>query len=179
MIELLLLALALSMDAFAVSLGLGAKHTLKPVKLAVLAALYFGVFQGLMPLIGYFGGREILDFASGYTRWIAFGLLVLIGAKMIHESISDAVDEEVKCITQKLLFMLGVATSIDAMAAGFTLGLIDVSPLLSCLIIGLTTALVSFVGVFVGARSGAALESKAEILGGTVLILIGFKMLLF
>ena len=75
--------------------------------------------------------------------------------------------------------MLAIATSIDAMAAGFTLGLIDVNPLLSCLIIGLTTALVSFIGVFVGARSGAALESKAEILGGTVLILIGFKMLLF
>ncbi|WP_105198949.1 manganese efflux pump MntP [Pseudoalteromonas sp. T1lg10] len=179
MIEVFILAVALSMDAFAVSIGLGSKHTSLTRSLALKAGVYFGLFQGLMPLIGYLGGKGVLGWVDAYAHWIAFGLLLLIGAKMIFEALSEGIEEDITQITHKVLLLLAIATSIDAMAAGFTLTLLDVHPLLACAIIGAVTLVFSFVGVFVGARSGTWLESKAELLGGVVLILIGFKILLF
>lgn len=110
---------------------------------------------------------------------LAFALLLLIGVKMIYESFSEGIEEDIKKITHKVMFILAVATSIDAMAAGFTLTLIEVNPLIACAIIGVTTFIFSLVGVFIGAKSGTLLESKAELLGGTILILIGLKILLF
>ncbi|MDY6798332.1 MAG: manganese efflux pump MntP family protein [Pseudomonadota bacterium] len=177
MIEVLVLAVALSMDAFAVSIGLGSKHSRKASSLAWMAGLYFGLFQGLMPLIGYLGGRGVLGWVEAYAPWIAFFLLALIGGKMIYESLSEGVEEDVAIITHRVMLTLAIATSIDAMAAGFALTLLDVAPLLACLIIGATTFLFSIVGVYIGTRSGTFLEGKAEFLGGVVLILIGFKML--
>ncbi|HCW91235.1 MAG TPA: manganese efflux pump MntP [Marinobacter sp.] len=177
MIEVLVLAVALSMDAFAVSIGLGSKHARKASSLAWMAAVYFGLFQGLMPLIGYLGGKGVLGWVEAYAPWIAFILLVLIGGKMIYESVSEGVEEDIAIITHRVMLTLAIATSIDAMAAGFALTLLDVAPLLACLIIGATTFLFSIVGVYIGTRSGTFLEGKAEFLGGVVLILIGFKML--
>ncbi len=177
MIEVIILAIALSMDAFAVSIGLGAKKNVPG--LALKAGLFFGVFQALMPLIGYLGGKGALGWIESYTHWIAFGLLVLIGAKMIYEGVQEGIEEDIETITNKVMLILAIATSIDAMAAGFSLTLLDANPYLACLVIGVITCVFSMAGVHVGRKSGTWLESKAEIFGGTVLILMGFKFLLF
>ena len=191
MVALLLLALALSMDAFAVAIGLGAKHRYGTAKIAVMAGVYFGVFQGVMPLIGYLGGRSILGFIAHLAPWIACIILVGLGGKMLYEALSsDSEEDEVPhsdgldvansgvVVTHKTMTTLAIATSIDAMAAGFTLNLIPVNAWLSCLIIAVVSAVFSFFGVFLGKQSGTWLESKAEIFGGLVLIGIGLKMVL-
>ena len=191
MVALLLLALPLSMDAFAVAIGLGAKHRYGTAKIAVMAGVYFGVFQGVMPLIGYLGGRSILGFIAHLAPWIACIILVGLGGKMLYEALSsDSEEDEVPhsdgldvansgvAVTHKTMTTLAIATSIDAMAAGFTLNLIPVNAWLSCLIIAVVTAVFSFFGVFLGKQSGTWLESKAEIFGGLVLIGIGLKMVL-
>ena len=178
MIEVVILAIALSMDAFAVSIGLGSKKNRKATSLALMSGLYFGIFQALMPLIGYLGGKGVLGWIEDYAHWIAFGLLVLIGGKMIYESFAEGVEEEIAIITHKVMLMLAVATSIDAMAAGFALTLLDANPFVACLIIGVVTFAFSWAGVMIGNRSGTWLESKAELFGGIVLILIGLKVLM-
>jgi len=180
MIEVVLLSVALAMDAFAVSIGLGSKEEKQKLgPLALKAGLWFGLFQALMPLIGYLAGRGVLGWVETYAHWIAFGLLLLIGGKMILESFAEGVEAEIKAVTTKVMLMLAIATSIDAMAAGFSLTLLAVNPWLACLMIGWTTFLFSGIGVYVGFRSGTWLESRAELFGGIVLILIGFKILLF
>ncbi|MFT7879891.1 MAG: manganese efflux pump MntP family protein [Sulfurimonas sp.] len=179
MLELFILAVALSMDAFAVSLGLGAKQlTSDTKKLAVKVGLFFGFFQGFMPLIGYLAGVGLSSFIESIDHWVAFVLLALIGSKMVYESFGEPVEEEVSVITNKVLLILAIATSIDAMAAGFTLTLMESSIATSIIVITLTTFVFSYVGVVMGARGGAFLESKAELLGGIVLIGIGAKILI-
>lgn len=174
MFEVIVLSIALSMDAFAVSIGLGSKGDIKG--LGLKAGLYFGAFQALMPLIGYLAGRGVLGWVEGYAPWIAFALLAAIGAKMIYEGLHEGVEESICIITNRMMLTLAVATSIDAMAAGFSLTLLAVDAWLSCAIIGLTTFGFSWAGVKIGNRSGTWLEDKAEIFGGTVLILIGLRM---
>jgi len=175
MFEVIVLAVALSMDAFAVSIGLGSKGDTRG--LGLKAGLYFGVFQALMPFIGYLAGRGVLGWIEDYAPWIAFGLLALIGAKMIYEGLSEGIEEDIEALTHKMMLLLAIATSIDAMAAGFSLTLLEVNAYLACAIIGVTTFAFSWAGVRIGEKSGTWLESKAEIFGGTVLILIGVKML--
>lgn len=179
MFEILILSLALSMDAFAVSIGLGIKENQNIKVLAIKAALFFGIFQAFMPFIGYIGGIGLQEYIYGFDKIIAFALLLLIGAKMIFEAVNENVEEEITKISNKILLTLAIATSIDAMAAGFTLHLFEMNPYISLLIIGITTFIISYIGVYVGSRGGEKYESKAEILGGIVLILIGFKILLF
>ncbi|GHE88220.1 manganese efflux pump MntP [Thalassotalea profundi] len=179
LLEVLALAIALSMDAFAVSLSLGAKRTQPVMSVAILSAIYFGLFQAIMPLIGYAGGMGILGWVEHYAPWIAFVLLIAIGSKMIYESFGDHDNRAISKITHKLMFILAIATSIDAMAAGFTLTLIDFDPYFSCFLIGITTFVFSGVGVYIGKISGTWLESKAEFFGGLVLIFIGIKILIF
>ncbi|MCW8856181.1 MAG: manganese efflux pump MntP family protein [Kangiella sp.] len=178
MIEVVILALALSMDAFAVSVGLGSKPVASHKRLAVWAAIYFGLFQGLMPLVGYLGGKGLLGWIEVYAPWIACLLLLFIGGKMIFEAFSEGIEDDISQITQRVMLTLAIATSIDAMAAGFALNLLQVNALLACLIIGLVTFVMSAIGVYIGKRSGTWLESKAELLGGVVLILIGIKIVL-
>ena len=178
MLEVIILALALSMDAFAVSIGLGSKHVVNAKSLSVSAAIYFGVFQGIMPLIGYLGSQGLFGLIGSFAHWIAFILLLFIGAKMVFEALSEGIEEDFAKITPHVMLLLGLATSIDAMAAGFSLTLMDFPPLLACLIIGFATFIFSFLGVHIGAKTGTWLESKAELLGGVVIILIGFKILL-
>ena len=195
MIEVLLLAIALAMDAFAVSIGLGAKLGTKQshyvLKLAVLAALYFGIAQGVMPLIGYLLGAVMLGWLASAAPWIGAIILVGLGAKMLYEAlkpedrdelIDPATEEESvgpsERVSGRVMLSLAIATSIDAMAAGFTLNLLSVNALLACLIIALVTAGFGFFGVYLGRQSGTWLEDKAEILGGLVLIAIGIKMVL-
>lgn len=179
MIEILILAFALSMDAFAVSIGLGIKNKNDIKILALKVGLFFGIFQALMPFIGYLGGIGLKDYIQGYDSIIAFVLLLIIGGKMIYEAFNENVEEEISIVSNKVLLTLAIATSIDAMAAGFTLHLFDLNVYLSLLLIGVITFIMSYVGVYVGSKGGEKYESKAEILGGVVLILIGFKILLF
>lgn len=171
------MAIALSMDAFAVSIGLGAKRC-ETTHLGCLAGLYFGTFQALMPLIGYLGGRGVLGWINTYAHWIAFSLLTLIGVKMLYESWRPDREADFAVFTHRMMLILSVATSIDAMAAGFSLTLINFNAYLACLIIGATTFVFSWCGVKIGRNSGTYLENKAEFFGGSVLILIGVKILL-
>lgn len=166
------------MDAFAVSIGLGAKRKKDAKKNALMAAGYFGFFQALMPFFGYWGGKGVLGWVASYAPWVAFLLLALIGAKMIYESFNAGIEEDLKNITHQVMLILAIATSIDAMAAGFVLPLLNVNVIFSCAVIGIITYLFSYAGVLVGAKSGTKLENKAELFGGVVLILIGFKILL-
>jgi putative Mn2+ efflux pump MntP len=175
MLEVIILAIALSMDAFAVSIGLGSKGDSKG--LGLKAGLYFGTFQALMPFIGYLGGKGVLGWVESYAHWVAFGLLALIGSKMIYESLQEGIEEDIAALTHKMMLVLAIATSIDAMAAGFSLTLLEVNAYLACAIIGATTFAFSWVGVRIGEKSGTWLESKAEMFGGVVLVLIGIKML--
>lgn len=178
MIELIILSIALSMDAFAVALGLGTKQTTTNYSLALKVGLFFGFFQGFMPLVGYFAGIGVSNFIETIDHWVAFILLALIGGKMIYESFGEPIEEEIAIVTNKVLLLLAIATSIDAMAAGFTLTLMITTVTTSVLTIGLVTFIFSYIGVLIGLKGGAFLESKAELLGGVVLILIGLKILL-
>lgn len=177
MIEILIIAVALSMDAFAVSIGLGAKHNSKIIHLSLMSAVYFGLFQGLMPLIGYLGGKGLLSWVASYASWLAFFLLLLIGIKMIYESFSENIEEDITQVTHRVMLILAIATSIDAMAAGFSLTILNVNPFIACLMVGSITFFFSWLGVLIGSKSGTWLESKAEFLGGVTLILIGVKIL--
>jgi putative Mn2+ efflux pump MntP len=195
MIAVILLAIALAMDAFAVAIGLGAKlgnqQTRYTFRLAVLAALYFGIAQGVMPLIGYLLGAVMLGWLASAAPWIGAIILVGLGAKMLYEALKpedrdELIDEANKedsinnsaTISHKVMLSLAIATSIDAMAAGFTLNLLPVNAWFACLIIALVTAGFGFFGVYLGRQSGTWLEEKAEILGGLVLMAIGIKMVL-
>ncbi len=179
MIEVLILAFALSMDAFAVSIGLGIKNKQDLKTMALKAGLFFGVFQALMPFLGFLGGIALRDYIQGYDKIVAFILLLLIGGKMLYEAFNKNEEEDISQITNKILLTLAIATSLDAMAAGYSLHLFSLNIYLSLFIIGFTTFIISYIGVYVGSRGGEKYESKAEILGGVVLILIGFKILLF
>ena len=182
-VELLLIAVGLSMDAFAVSVckGLGMKTGIN-LKQTFLIALFFGGFQALMPFIGWLVGSRFEKYITAYDHWIAFVLLCFIGGKMLYECIfkkgEDAAESE-SDLDVKELFVLAVATSIDALAVGVTFALLpDVNIGTSVLLIGLTTFLLSGIGVFIGNRFGSRFEKKAEIAGGVILILIGLKILL-
>lgn len=182
MLEILLLALALAADAFAASIGLGSTHKsdAKPqfLKTALLIGLYFGVAQGVMPLIGYALGSTMLGWLAEGASWIAFLILVALGLKLLYESRSVNDDDTRINLSHRTLLSLAIATSIDAMAAGFTLNLLAVNAYLACLIIALITGVVSIAGAYIGRQSGTWLGSWAEALGGLVLIAIGVKMVL-
>lgn len=194
MIEVILLAIALAMDAFAVSIGLGAKQGSTVLstsdkarsmlfRLALVAGLYFGIAQGVMPLIGYLLGSALLGWLASAAPWIGCIILTGLGAKMLHEAFTGDEEDDLEVtdntkIDHKLMTSLAIATSIDAMAAGFTLNLLAVNAWTACLIIAIVTAIFSFGGVYLGRQSGTWLEDKAEILGGVVLIAIGIKMVL-
>ena len=179
MIEVLILAFALSMDAFAVSIGLGIKNKQDIKIMALKAGLFFGIFQAFMPFLGFLGGIGLREYIQGYDKIVAFVLLLLIGGKMLYEAFTENIEEEIAQVTNKLLLTLAIATSLDAMAAGYSLHLFSLNVYLSIFIIGIITFIISYIGVYVGSRGGEKYESKAEILGGVVLILIGFKILLF
>ncbi len=177
MLEVFLLAFALSMDAFAVSIGLGVKNREFSKVLALKVALLFGFFQGLMPLFGYLASLGLGSIIESIDHWVAFILLSAIGGKMLYDSFGENTEEEITNITNKVLLLLAIATSIDAMAAGFTLNLLALNPFVSMIVIGLVTYIFSYFGVFIGSRGGGYIESKAEKLGGIVLIGIGLKIL--
>lgn len=177
-IELLVLALGLSMDAFAVSICKGLSVPKLQAKHCLICGVYFGGFQALMPLIGWALGIRFQSMITNIDHWIAFMLLAVIGANMIKESFS----KEEKCPDAsfgfKTMLTLAVATSIDALAVGVTFAFLDVSIVPAVLLIGATTFVCSAVGVKIGNVFGNRFQSKAEFLGGLVLIAIGLKILI-
>lgn len=177
LVELFILAVGLSMDAFAVSICKGLSMKKISFRHMALAGIWFGGFQGLMPLIGFFLGRFFADFVNSYAHWIAFGLLAFIGIQMIRESREEA--EEVDAnMDNKTMFLLAVATSIDALTVGITFAFLKVAIIPAVLLIGITTFAFSAAGVKIGSLFGTKYKSKSELVGGIVLILIGLKVLL-
>ncbi len=168
------------MDAFAVSLSNGFSLKCFRIRSATLIALFYGGFQAIMPVLGWLAGKGLQNILSRFAPWIAFGLLVFIGAKMIYEAHFLKDEESKSCNPEKILvvFTLAIATSIDALAVGFSLAMLDQSILIPILVIGLVTFALSFVGVWLGNRFGGRFGNKIEILGGLILIGIGVKILL-
>ena len=178
-LSLLALAVALAMDAFAVSLAAGS--VLQPVTFRHCFRLgfHFGLFQGMMPIFGWLAGMTVQSFISAWDHWVAFGLLAYIGVRMICEALSDADDGTATDPSRGMtLVMLSIATSIDALAVGVTLAMIEVSIWLPALVIGLVACLFSVVGVLLGHRIGRAWGKRVEVIGGLVLVAIGTKILL-
>ncbi|MDW7656369.1 MAG: manganese efflux pump MntP family protein [Bacillota bacterium] len=178
--ELILLAVGLSMDAMAVALCKGLAKKKPDPRQGMVLALYFGGFQAVMPLIGYFLGRQFKQHITAFDHWIAFLLLLLIGGKMIYGFVRGAscdLDQEARCSFKELL-TLAVATSIDALAVGITFAFLQVSIVPAVLLIGVTTWGLSLAGYLLGNRLGSRFGSYAELGGGIVLVLIGSKILL-
>lgn len=169
------------MDSFAVSVSSGITISEMHVKHAFLIAAFFGFFQGVMPLIGWFAGSGIKSFISDWDHWAAFAVLLILGLKMIYDAYckKDSEDEkEYDSLNIYLLFCLALATSIDALAVGFTLSFIDVGIILPVIIIAVVTFLMSFAGTYIGSIFGHLFEKKIEVLAGLMLIGIGIKILL-
>lgn len=181
-VELFLIGVGLSMDAFAVSICKGLCMKKLDMKQAVVIALFFGGFQAAMPLVGWALGTQFERYITSIDHWIAFGLLAIIGAKMLWDAFHEDNDEASCPVDGKLdlreLTMLAVATSIDALAVGITFAFLNVDIVPAVALIGVTTFALSIVGVAVGHRFGARYEKPATIAGGIVLILIGLKILL-
>lgn len=177
-VEIFFLAVALSMDAVAVALCKGLAMKKITIKDCLNVGLWFGFFQGLMPFIGYILGSSLSNFISELDHWVAFILLGIIGINMIRESFSDEDEEEVdNHLNFKAMLLMAIATSIDALAVGVTFAFLQVNILTSILLIGITTFVLSSIAVKVGSIFGDKLKSKAELLGGIVLVLIGTKIL--
>lgn len=178
LIELFLIAVGLSMDAFAVAVCKGLAMPKMSWKGAAIVGLYFGGFQALMPFLGYLLGAGFKDAISAYDHWVAFILLALIGGNMIRESREDEEESLDASLSFRSMVLLAIATSIDALAVGVTFAFLDVEILPAVSFIGVTTFLLSAVGVKVGNVFGTRYESRAELAGGVILILLGFKILL-
>ena len=177
LLELFLIAVGLSMDAFAVSVCKGLSVNKLDGRHVLLVGLYFGGFQFLMPLLGYLLGYRFEHFITSIDHWIAFGLLCIIGIGMIQEAFSEGekLDDD---FTVKKMLMLAVATSIDALAVGITFAFLSVRILPAAALIGVTTFALSGIGIYVGHVFGMKYRSGAEFVGGVILILMGLKILL-
>ncbi len=173
-----MLSVALSADAFTVSVTNGMTNSKITLAQRVATALTFAVFQGLMPIIGFFVGLEFSELISGFDNYIAFFLLSFIGVKMLIESRKCEEKDECPTFSPKILFLQGVATSIDALVVGVSLCVINVNIFIASLIICVITFAICFFGVTMGKKIGLLFGKKAEMLGGVILILIGLKILL-
>lgn len=180
--ELLLVAVGLSMDAFAVAICRGLNMTKINYRHSIIIALFFGFFQGLMPLIGWLLGTRFEQYISSVDHWVAFVLLGFIGGKMIYEALRPEEEETEQPdgeLNLKELFVMAIATSIDALAVGITFAILPGIDIWSSIgLIGIVTFALSFLGVLIGNRFGARYKKKAELFGGIVLVLIGIKILI-
>lgn len=176
--ELILIAIALAMDSVAVSIASGSKYKNINFATTIKIALFFGIFQGLMPLIGYFAGSLFASFVDSFDHFIAFAILVYLGYRMIKEAREDDFEDEVTDLKNKTLLFLAVATSIDALAVGITFSFSDVNILYAVGLITVITFILCVIAVYIGKSLGGYLEDKAEYLGGIILIGLGFKILI-
>lgn len=186
LLTLILLAVGLSMDAFAVSICKGLAMKKLSVRHMVIVGAWFGGFQALMPMIGYLLGIQFSRFINSVAPWIAFALLALIGINMIRESFSKEEDAETDALGFKTMLLMAVATSIDALAVGITFACVPVNiieatalinTVIAVIIIGITTFILSMIGVKVGNIFGTKYKNKAEFAGGVILILLGIKII--
>lgn len=182
--EVIVIGTGLSMDAFAVSVCKGLKMKKYSPKNALIVCLFFGVAQAIMPLLGWLAGKQFEQYITAFDHWIAFALLAFLGIKMLVECFkkddAPAVTDEEEKLDIKELFIMAIATSIDALAVGITFAFLDLqmSVWLAVGIIGFVTAAICFAGTFVGYKFGSKFKKPAEIAGGIVLILVGLKILL-
>ncbi|KAF0111334.1 MAG: hypothetical protein FD147_941 [Chloroflexi bacterium] len=175
----LLIALGLAMDCFAVSLGIGTSPIKKTLRTVFRLTFHFGLFQALMTLIGWLAGSRIVNLIAGFDHWVAFALLAWVGIRMIIESFSNKEEaREGNPSKGGLLIMLSVATSIDALAVGLSLALVEVPILFASVVIGVTSLLLSLLGLFIGSRLGMKFGKRMELIGGLILIGIGARILL-
>ena len=178
LITIIVIAVGLAMDAFAVSIVSGSVYQQLHVRHALRMAVFFGGFQAVMPLIGSLVGMSVRDYIADYDHWVAFGLLAAVGGKMIYESFK--IKSAVKNLDPSnvlVLLVLSLATSIDALAIGITLSLIVSSIAIAVIIIGLVTFALSYLGVCIGKKFGHFFENKIKVFGGLVLVGIGLKIL--
>ena len=178
MLSVVIVGFGVSMDAFTVALGKGLSMRKIDIKWALLIAFSFGLFQAIMPLIGYLLGDAFNQYICSCDHWIAFALLLFLGGKMIYEAREKdcVIDNNYKSFKQ--LLILSIATSIDALAVGITFALIQIDIFIAILIIGFITFVISLLGVFIGNRIGCKFKSAADIVGGLLLIFIGVKILI-
>ncbi len=177
-IAILLIAVGLAMDAFAVSLCKGLALRKVTLRNMLIAGLWFGGFQALMPIIGFYLGVSFYDLISAYDHWVAFFLLFLIGANMVREGLFGEEEEVDADMGVKTMVLLAIATSIDALAIGISFAMTEDSIFLPALVIGVVTLVISMAGVKIGSLFGDRFGKKAEVLGGVILIGIGLKVLL-
>ena len=177
-IEILLISIGLAMDAFAVSVCKGLAMKKMSWKKAIIIGLYFGIFQAVMPVIGYFLGTTFERFITYVDHWVAFILLVGIGINMVKEAFNKESENRNDNVDMKTMLVLSIATSIDALAIGITFACLKIHIVMPVITIGLITFIISVIGVKIGNRFGDKYEKKAEIMGGVILILLGIKILL-
>jgi len=171
-----LIALSLAVDSFAASFSGGTKLKVPKVKTALKVALLFGIFQGTMPIIGWFAGTRIKELITNVDHWIAFGLLLAVGSKMIYEAVHSE-KRDFNLLSNKTVIILSIATSIDALAVGISFAFLKAPILISALTIGIITIILSFAGVLLGCKLRKMFTNQIEIIAGTILILIGLKIL--
>jgi len=179
LVTIVVIAVGLAMDAFAVSIVSGTAYRQLKIKHAFRLAFFFGGFQAFMPLIGSLAGLSVKEYIADYDHWMAFGLLSAVGGKMIYESFKiKSAEKNFNPSNIFVLLVLSVATSIDALAIGVTLSIITSSIVAAVIIIGLVTFVLSYIGVFIGKKFGHFFENKIEAVGGLVLIGLGAKILI-
>lgn len=177
-INIILIAVGLAMDSFSVSIARGFSKTNTKLSIEALkTGFFFGLFQAFMPLLGWVAGLSIVDFISDFDHWIAFGLLSLIGLRMIYESVSEQSKKVVNSSSFKVLLILSMATSIDALAVGLSLSFLETSIVTPAIMIGIITFSLSFLGVFLGKKFGSYFE-RIGVLGGIILIVIALRILI-
>ena len=176
--EIILIAVGLAMDALAVSICKGLSMRSFNLKNSLIIGSYFGIFQALMPLLGYLLGTTFSELVVSIDHWIAFILLSIIGLKMINDSLKSENNDKNDKLDMKTMIVLAIATSIDALAIGITLAFFEISIVKAISIIGFITFTISFIGVIIGNKFGDKFQGKAEIIGGGILVLIGLKILL-
>lgn len=179
LLEVLLIALGLAMDAFAVCLGAGTTRFVDGPRPVFRLAFHFGLFQALMPVLGWLGGSLVAQYISAWDHWVAFGLLAFVGGRMVRSGL----DPNGKCHETDpsrggTLIMLAIATSIDAFAIGLSLAMLDVNILYPAVVIGVVCAVLSVLGLALGHRLGCAFGKRMEIVGGIILILIGLRVVI-
>jgi manganese efflux pump family protein len=178
--EVLLIALSMAMDAFAVCLGVGTQGRTSGRRATFRLAFHFGFFQFMMPVLGWFAGANIVQYIAAYDHWVAFGLLGFVGVRMIRAGVDNHADPASAADPSRgwSLVLLSIATSIDALAVGFSLGLVGFTIWYPAVVIGIVTGLVSWLGLRLGSRLGAEFGKRIGIAGGIVLILIGLRILI-
>jgi len=178
-IEILLIALSMAMDAFAVCLGAGTQEQTTGPRSTFRLAFHFGLFQFLMPVLGWFAGVTIERYIAAYDHWLAFGLLVFVGGRMVWSGLHPEMEEKKNDPSRGwTLVLLSIAVSIDALAVGLSLGIFGVTIWAPAVVIGIVTGLVSWLGLRIGNKLGEKFGKRMELIGGIILILIGVRVLL-